>query len=277
MIRRPPRSTHCISSAASDVYKRQILIRMMKRQWRYHKVNKFLERFKGRISLIGKEGNVVRQSVVPIEKSSTQDKVKSYAFQSLPWERENSITAFTDVCTRNSPSKPKHNPLPVPNKPLLRSSSNSSVHHKNALELSPILKHKSQLRLLLHRYSRPKSRSNAITQGSNKTLEKARRFNFSGLSKKFSQPSMPTANSYEQCWEDGKYMSHVPNQVSYYTQEVPCKFLPALKSKVTLGRIKSKGRANKSLAPLFESYGTRMNTSVDNKKKKPKASGTSDS
>jgi len=24
MIRRPPRSTHCISSAASDVYKRQI-------------------------------------------------------------------------------------------------------------------------------------------------------------------------------------------------------------------------------------------------------------
>jgi len=27
MIRRPPRSTHCISSAASDVYKRQIAIR----------------------------------------------------------------------------------------------------------------------------------------------------------------------------------------------------------------------------------------------------------
>eukprot|EP00826_Nyctotherus_ovalis_P040761 TRINITY_DN4042_c0_g1_i13.p2 TRINITY_DN4042_c0_g1~~TRINITY_DN4042_c0_g1_i13.p2 ORF type:complete len:130 (-),score=42.50 TRINITY_DN4042_c0_g1_i13:369-734(-) len=26
MIRRPPRSTHCISSAASDVYKRQILV-----------------------------------------------------------------------------------------------------------------------------------------------------------------------------------------------------------------------------------------------------------
>eukprot|EP00826_Nyctotherus_ovalis_P057941 TRINITY_DN7939_c0_g1_i15.p2 TRINITY_DN7939_c0_g1~~TRINITY_DN7939_c0_g1_i15.p2 ORF type:complete len:167 (+),score=32.43 TRINITY_DN7939_c0_g1_i15:24-503(+) len=26
MIRRPPRSTHCISSAASDVYKRQVLI-----------------------------------------------------------------------------------------------------------------------------------------------------------------------------------------------------------------------------------------------------------
>ena len=26
MIRRPPRSTHCISSAASDVYKRQALI-----------------------------------------------------------------------------------------------------------------------------------------------------------------------------------------------------------------------------------------------------------
>ena len=25
MIRRPPRSTHCISSAASDVYKRQII------------------------------------------------------------------------------------------------------------------------------------------------------------------------------------------------------------------------------------------------------------
>eukprot|EP00826_Nyctotherus_ovalis_P004483 TRINITY_DN10978_c0_g1_i15.p1 TRINITY_DN10978_c0_g1~~TRINITY_DN10978_c0_g1_i15.p1 ORF type:complete len:109 (-),score=46.24 TRINITY_DN10978_c0_g1_i15:669-971(-) len=25
MIRRPPRSTHCISSAASDVYKRQVL------------------------------------------------------------------------------------------------------------------------------------------------------------------------------------------------------------------------------------------------------------
>ena len=27
MIRRPPRSTHCISSAASDVYKRQVTIR----------------------------------------------------------------------------------------------------------------------------------------------------------------------------------------------------------------------------------------------------------
>eukprot|EP00826_Nyctotherus_ovalis_P002650 TRINITY_DN10534_c0_g1_i21.p1 TRINITY_DN10534_c0_g1~~TRINITY_DN10534_c0_g1_i21.p1 ORF type:complete len:121 (+),score=16.29 TRINITY_DN10534_c0_g1_i21:28-363(+) len=27
MIRRPPRSTHCISSAASDVYKRQIMER----------------------------------------------------------------------------------------------------------------------------------------------------------------------------------------------------------------------------------------------------------
>ena len=26
MIRRPPRSTHCISSAASDVYKRQVLV-----------------------------------------------------------------------------------------------------------------------------------------------------------------------------------------------------------------------------------------------------------
>eukprot|EP00825_Cyclidium_porcatum_P004678 TRINITY_DN12213_c0_g1_i3.p3 TRINITY_DN12213_c0_g1~~TRINITY_DN12213_c0_g1_i3.p3 ORF type:complete len:105 (+),score=10.63 TRINITY_DN12213_c0_g1_i3:130-444(+) len=29
MIRRPPRSTHCISSAASDVYKRQILGRLL--------------------------------------------------------------------------------------------------------------------------------------------------------------------------------------------------------------------------------------------------------
>jgi len=26
MIRRPPRSTHCISSAASDVYKRQVQV-----------------------------------------------------------------------------------------------------------------------------------------------------------------------------------------------------------------------------------------------------------
>jgi len=26
MIRRPPRSTHCISSAASDVYKRQLYV-----------------------------------------------------------------------------------------------------------------------------------------------------------------------------------------------------------------------------------------------------------
>eukprot|EP00826_Nyctotherus_ovalis_P035492 TRINITY_DN3053_c0_g2_i9.p2 TRINITY_DN3053_c0_g2~~TRINITY_DN3053_c0_g2_i9.p2 ORF type:complete len:106 (+),score=21.47 TRINITY_DN3053_c0_g2_i9:24-320(+) len=30
MIRRPPRSTHCISSAASDVYKRQIYRRAYK-------------------------------------------------------------------------------------------------------------------------------------------------------------------------------------------------------------------------------------------------------
>ena len=26
MVRRPPRSTHCISSAASDVYKRQVVV-----------------------------------------------------------------------------------------------------------------------------------------------------------------------------------------------------------------------------------------------------------
>eukprot|EP00826_Nyctotherus_ovalis_P006108 TRINITY_DN11413_c0_g2_i6.p1 TRINITY_DN11413_c0_g2~~TRINITY_DN11413_c0_g2_i6.p1 ORF type:complete len:112 (+),score=36.90 TRINITY_DN11413_c0_g2_i6:28-336(+) len=30
MIRRPPRSTHCISSAASDVYKRQVVREMVK-------------------------------------------------------------------------------------------------------------------------------------------------------------------------------------------------------------------------------------------------------
>eukprot|EP00826_Nyctotherus_ovalis_P031261 TRINITY_DN2495_c0_g2_i13.p1 TRINITY_DN2495_c0_g2~~TRINITY_DN2495_c0_g2_i13.p1 ORF type:complete len:113 (-),score=36.29 TRINITY_DN2495_c0_g2_i13:152-466(-) len=35
MIRRPPRSTHCISSAASDVYKRQIL-GSVKRKIRRH-------------------------------------------------------------------------------------------------------------------------------------------------------------------------------------------------------------------------------------------------
>eukprot|EP00825_Cyclidium_porcatum_P049244 TRINITY_DN845_c0_g1_i1.p2 TRINITY_DN845_c0_g1~~TRINITY_DN845_c0_g1_i1.p2 ORF type:complete len:280 (+),score=13.42 TRINITY_DN845_c0_g1_i1:127-966(+) len=36
MIRRPPRSTHCISSAASDVYKRQviqIILNLMKKWW----------------------------------------------------------------------------------------------------------------------------------------------------------------------------------------------------------------------------------------------------
>ena len=32
MIRRPPRSTHCISSAASDVYKRQITTCKRKRE-----------------------------------------------------------------------------------------------------------------------------------------------------------------------------------------------------------------------------------------------------
>eukprot|EP00825_Cyclidium_porcatum_P003514 TRINITY_DN11632_c0_g1_i3.p2 TRINITY_DN11632_c0_g1~~TRINITY_DN11632_c0_g1_i3.p2 ORF type:complete len:135 (-),score=24.80 TRINITY_DN11632_c0_g1_i3:105-509(-) len=32
MIRRPPRSTHCISSAASDVYKRQVLNASLKEQ-----------------------------------------------------------------------------------------------------------------------------------------------------------------------------------------------------------------------------------------------------
>ena len=31
MIRRPPRSTHCISSAASDVYKRQCLYKGVKK------------------------------------------------------------------------------------------------------------------------------------------------------------------------------------------------------------------------------------------------------
>eukprot|EP00826_Nyctotherus_ovalis_P039852 TRINITY_DN3863_c0_g2_i13.p1 TRINITY_DN3863_c0_g2~~TRINITY_DN3863_c0_g2_i13.p1 ORF type:complete len:162 (-),score=69.73 TRINITY_DN3863_c0_g2_i13:83-544(-) len=35
MIRRPPRSTHCISSAASDVYKRQgeICVNTLKKDW----------------------------------------------------------------------------------------------------------------------------------------------------------------------------------------------------------------------------------------------------
>eukprot|EP00825_Cyclidium_porcatum_P009395 TRINITY_DN14787_c0_g1_i1.p1 TRINITY_DN14787_c0_g1~~TRINITY_DN14787_c0_g1_i1.p1 ORF type:complete len:118 (+),score=20.94 TRINITY_DN14787_c0_g1_i1:83-436(+) len=32
MIRRPPRSTHCISSAASDVYKRQVQIQLFLHQ-----------------------------------------------------------------------------------------------------------------------------------------------------------------------------------------------------------------------------------------------------
>ena len=32
MIRRPPRSTHCISSAASDVYKRQVVGDVLKLQ-----------------------------------------------------------------------------------------------------------------------------------------------------------------------------------------------------------------------------------------------------
>eukprot|EP00825_Cyclidium_porcatum_P018345 TRINITY_DN2093_c0_g1_i17.p2 TRINITY_DN2093_c0_g1~~TRINITY_DN2093_c0_g1_i17.p2 ORF type:complete len:106 (-),score=27.42 TRINITY_DN2093_c0_g1_i17:144-461(-) len=37
MIRRPPRSTHCISSAASDVYKRQIYKRLT--NFKFHLLN----------------------------------------------------------------------------------------------------------------------------------------------------------------------------------------------------------------------------------------------
>ena len=33
MIRRPPRSTHCISSAASDVYKRQDLVKAIEEEF----------------------------------------------------------------------------------------------------------------------------------------------------------------------------------------------------------------------------------------------------
>jgi len=33
MIRRPPRSTHCISSAASDVYKRQVNVYLGRSAW----------------------------------------------------------------------------------------------------------------------------------------------------------------------------------------------------------------------------------------------------
>ena len=39
MIRRPPRSTHCISSAASDVYKKQPLPPLRSRCTRSHKVS----------------------------------------------------------------------------------------------------------------------------------------------------------------------------------------------------------------------------------------------
>eukprot|EP00826_Nyctotherus_ovalis_P029026 TRINITY_DN22887_c0_g1_i3.p1 TRINITY_DN22887_c0_g1~~TRINITY_DN22887_c0_g1_i3.p1 ORF type:complete len:112 (-),score=8.68 TRINITY_DN22887_c0_g1_i3:409-720(-) len=34
MIRRPPRSTHCISSAASDVYKRQLYVAIGRQSFR---------------------------------------------------------------------------------------------------------------------------------------------------------------------------------------------------------------------------------------------------
>eukprot|EP00825_Cyclidium_porcatum_P046619 TRINITY_DN7383_c0_g1_i1.p1 TRINITY_DN7383_c0_g1~~TRINITY_DN7383_c0_g1_i1.p1 ORF type:complete len:100 (-),score=24.67 TRINITY_DN7383_c0_g1_i1:15-314(-) len=45
MIRRPPRSTHCISSAASDVYKRQIYMyaRMYLQKIQCYSVNIYIE------------------------------------------------------------------------------------------------------------------------------------------------------------------------------------------------------------------------------------------
>eukprot|EP00825_Cyclidium_porcatum_P011361 TRINITY_DN15821_c0_g1_i2.p2 TRINITY_DN15821_c0_g1~~TRINITY_DN15821_c0_g1_i2.p2 ORF type:complete len:102 (-),score=32.66 TRINITY_DN15821_c0_g1_i2:16-321(-) len=43
MIRRPPRSTHCISSAASDVYKRQVESKTIKFSFGEH-----IESIKGR-------------------------------------------------------------------------------------------------------------------------------------------------------------------------------------------------------------------------------------
>eukprot|EP00825_Cyclidium_porcatum_P017865 TRINITY_DN20529_c0_g1_i1.p2 TRINITY_DN20529_c0_g1~~TRINITY_DN20529_c0_g1_i1.p2 ORF type:complete len:164 (+),score=15.17 TRINITY_DN20529_c0_g1_i1:99-590(+) len=55
MIRRPPRSTHCISSAASDVYKRQyiyIYVHTRLRSLTFYYKNQFLQRQKCPIAYV---------------------------------------------------------------------------------------------------------------------------------------------------------------------------------------------------------------------------------
>ena len=86
MIRRPPRSTHCISSAASDVYKRQVLGNYVK-NW--------LED-----NLPPKLYDEMAKTVVPYTEENERNEVVSYfknLFKEKTEEFNNSINKLSPV------------------------------------------------------------------------------------------------------------------------------------------------------------------------------------
>jgi len=222
----------------------------MKKDWKYYK---FLQRFKGRISLIGKEGNVATEVSVPIEKNNSQN--KAYPFKSSYWKSKDSITPFSDISAHD-----KHFPLPIIKKQMKKSLSNFLLFNNSYTE-STNLRHNNKLKFLLHRHLRAKSR-NTIEQESVITKEKKSEFPI--FSKKLSYPSISTYNLCDQCYtnkdisknerEERSHMNYLPKKMDYYTQESVRKVFPLVKYKAFVNGTKKKGskRINKSLARFLD-------------------------
>eukprot|EP00825_Cyclidium_porcatum_P021474 TRINITY_DN23938_c0_g1_i2.p2 TRINITY_DN23938_c0_g1~~TRINITY_DN23938_c0_g1_i2.p2 ORF type:complete len:123 (-),score=42.11 TRINITY_DN23938_c0_g1_i2:142-510(-) len=92
MIRRPPRSTHCISSAASDVYKRQVSTqstwdKQNKKQSQTHKKNMDIK----------KVSSQKKNKFSHTKFYRLFSKIKSYVLPSSIKERKNRITQYKDI------------------------------------------------------------------------------------------------------------------------------------------------------------------------------------
>eukprot|EP00826_Nyctotherus_ovalis_P033740 TRINITY_DN2748_c0_g1_i19.p1 TRINITY_DN2748_c0_g1~~TRINITY_DN2748_c0_g1_i19.p1 ORF type:complete len:103 (-),score=47.22 TRINITY_DN2748_c0_g1_i19:45-332(-) len=90
MIRRPPRSTHCISSAASDVYKRQVerLYEMSEGALEYYRMlPKVIERMSA-VKYLHEESAGLMNRIIAIEKAQAtiqgELKAVSYTHLTLP-------------------------------------------------------------------------------------------------------------------------------------------------------------------------------------------------
>ena len=76
----------------------------MRKDWKYQMVTKFQERFKGKISLVNKHGNIVTNTSLPIDKSNVCSGYISYPSKYIARDREKSVTPsniFYGINNRN--------------------------------------------------------------------------------------------------------------------------------------------------------------------------------